>query len=105
MRSSVPAASLMQGSIEPGRERRTAPAPPLGELSRVCRVSDLAGANAGQARPRSRDESMRKLLATTALILAAALAGGASPASAQGEDGKPWVEGELLVRFESGAER
>lgn len=48
---------------------------------------------------------MRKLLATTALILAAALAGGASPASAQGEDGKPWVEGELLVRFESGAER
>ncbi|MGZ5346829.1 MAG: S8 family serine peptidase [Solirubrobacterales bacterium] len=56
---------------------------------------------------------MRKLIATTALLFAAALGGGAAHASAQQggeggaqtEAGRPWVEGELLVRFESGRER
>jgi serine protease len=49
---------------------------------------------------------MRRLIATTTLVLVAALAAGA-PASAAGEaaSGEAYVPGELLVRFESGAER
>jgi serine protease len=48
---------------------------------------------------------MRKLVATTTSLLLAAALAGAAPASAQDAGGKPWAPGELIVRYESGAER
>ena len=47
---------------------------------------------------------MRKLIATTTLVLVAALAASATPAFAQ-ESGKPWAAGELLVKLDEGGEK
>jgi serine protease len=48
---------------------------------------------------------MRKLIATTVLVLAAAATGGAGPAAAAPPGQAPHVPGELLVKFDGGAEQ
>jgi serine protease len=48
---------------------------------------------------------MRRLIATTALVLLATVLPAATPAAAQGPGHQPYVPGQLLVRFDGGPER
>src|SRR5262249_48365776 len=99
MRSSV-AGSLIARSI-PGTRSF-----PEQELSPQDGVYVLACRSSGPAS--SREDSpgtMRKLIATTILVLIATAAFAAAADASEGQSAVPYVPGQLLVRFDGGGER